>query len=253
MRRRDSLKQREVSAFDREIAEGVRGRLGLERTELLHPLLVFNSYYRIVKSDQRAYARSVRADGTAADGLAARYERSPTPEDERLAGVLPDDYVAVRFYFRPSFPDTEENRAIAAGLIDSLAELCPVVLLNNRMELDDHYDFDAATAQRVITIDHLMSPEDNLRVQTAAIGGARAFVGTYGGLAYLGPFLGVPSFALSSDASHTQPWHLDLAHRVLHGAGWPSLVSLSSGDLDLVRLVLGSPTASSQREEAVGR
>ena len=37
-------------------------------------------------------------------------------------------------------------------------------------------------------------------MQTAVIAGARAFVGTYGGYAYLAPFCNVPAIAFYSDA-----------------------------------------------------
>ncbi len=43
-----------------------------------------------------------------------------------------------------------------------------------------------------------MTPQRNLEVQTVIISEARAFVGSYGGLAYLGPFYGVPSVGFYS-------------------------------------------------------
>ena len=44
----------------------------------------------------------------------------------------------------------------------------------------------------------MMSPADNLAVQTAVFGRAAAFVGTYGGLSMVPPLCGVPSFAFDS-------------------------------------------------------
>jgi hypothetical protein len=70
-----------------------------------------------------------------------------------------------------------------------------------------------------------MSAETNLAVQTVAISRARGFVGTYGGLAYLGPFLGVPSISFSSEPEHTQPWHLALAQAVAAEPGFGACVT----------------------------
>jgi len=47
-------------------------------------------------------------------------------------------------------------------------------------------------------------PQANLAVQTAVIGGARRFVGTYGGFSYLAPLLGVDALAFYSCATSTR-------------------------------------------------
>jgi hypothetical protein len=83
----------------------------------------------------------------------------------------------------------------------------------------------------------LMRPEDNLSVQTAVVGKAKAFVGTYGGFAYLAPFLGVPSLSFSLDRSHTHSWHYDLAEQVFQGPEWGAFLALRHTDLPLIDLV----------------
>lgn len=242
LRRRDSQKQREATAFDLELLDRVRARLGTEEAALLHPSVFFKFYYRVLKCDQRSFPRCLDAQQarTTADGLGARYRIIDAPLDERLDGLLPDDFVAVRFYARPSLPDTVVNRSFISRTLERLTRTAPVVLLNNGMELDDHVDF-AAPAGAVTTIDHLMAPANNLAVQTAVIARARAFVGTYGGLAYLGPHLGVPSLAFSSEPEHTHPFHLDLAQRMFASPGFGSLAALRTTDLDLIeRLTSGA-------------
>ena len=57
-----------------------------------------------------------------------------------------------------------------------------------------------------------MTPADNLAVQTRAIAAARTLVGTYGGFSYLGPYLGVDSFAFYSEENFV-PSHLDVMRR----------------------------------------
>ncbi|MEA2150691.1 MAG: hypothetical protein QOD69_2521, partial [Solirubrobacteraceae bacterium] len=73
----------------------------------------------------------------------------------------------------------------------------------------------------------------------------RAFVGTYGGLSYLAPHLGVPSLAFSSLPEHTHPFHLELAQRIFDGPGFGDIVSLRAADLELIGLV--TPTAAARR------
>jgi hypothetical protein len=142
---------------------------------------------------------------------------------------LPDSYLAARFYFSECFPDTSANRAFVASTIDALSHHSPIVLLNAPFALDDHRDFLPAggggkaglserASGRVISIADRMAPETNLALQTAVIAGARAFIGTYGGYAYLAPFLGVSTIAFYS-ARTFKPHHLHLAHRVFERLG----------------------------------
>jgi hypothetical protein len=235
---RGALKNREVSDFDRQVLERVRTRLGASRCGYLHPSLLYELYYQALRVDRHAFVRSLRTDEAGgAAGNCALFEPLPAPELGSLDGVLPDDYVAVRFYFRPSFPETPETRRFAADTIAALARTTTVVMLNNNLAIDDHEDFAELPAGRVVTIDHLMTPENNLHVQTIAISRARAFVGTYGGLAYLPPFLGVPSLSFSTRPDAARPWHFDLAQRAFAAGGWASLVALQPQDLPLIDLV----------------
>ncbi len=240
MARRESLKQRDTTEFEHSIYREVKARLGIDRADVLHPSLLFNTYYRLLKVEQRTWARSLQHHDDRVEGFATRYKQIAAPFEPDIASALPDDFVAVRFYFRPSFPDTAENRRFAGAVLEALTRKTNVVLLNNRLELDDHYDFAVAAGDRVTTVHELMRPETNLHVQTVVMSRARAFVGTYGGLAYLAPFLGVPSLSVSSELKHTHPWHLDLANRVFEGEGWGSMLTLRPEDLGLAQLLLAT-------------
>ena len=119
----------------------------------------------------------------------------------------------------------------------------PVVLLSTGIDLDDHRDFTRPpTSGRVLTLEHLMTPRNNLELQTRAIAGAQALVSTYGGFSYLGPFLGVPSFAFYSEENFV-PAHLDVMRRAVADlrdrapapGSWPS----TSRDFPLVELAAG--------------
>jgi hypothetical protein len=77
-------------------------------------------------------------------------------------------------------------------------------------------------------------------VQTVVLSRARAFVGTYGGLAYLGPHLGIPSLSFVQTGLEPKPYHLELAKRIFRGAPWGSLAVLSTRDLGVLELFVGS-------------
>ena len=117
--------------------------------------------------------------------------------------------MAVRFYFRPSFPDTLENRQFAADAVRSISREIPVVLLNTGLKVDDHDDPNVP-GMGIHHVDRLMTAERNLEVQTEIVSNARAFIGTYGGLAYLATFYGVPSFAFYSTQAELLPSHMDV-------------------------------------------
>jgi hypothetical protein len=125
---------------------------------------------------------------------------------------LPDRYVAVKAYFSECFPETPQNREFIARLVAETARLTDVVLLDTGLAVDDHTDVSLGAGGNVMTVRDAMSPRDNLQVQTAIIARAQATVGTYGGFAYLGPFLGVPSVSFYS-ADTFDHRHLDVMDR----------------------------------------
>jgi hypothetical protein len=194
-------KQRTVSAFDRDVLRRVRAGIGGQATQLLHPGMMYALFMPFWK-DQAPLSRVLDH---------ARYQRIEPP---RPAGLppLPPRYVAARFYFSNCFPDTPENRAFVARIVDTLAEHHDVVMLTPGFRPDDHVDYAAASHQRIHTLDMSARPAENLAWQTSIIAGADAFVGTYGGFAYLAPFCGIRSVAFYSDRNYFT-YHLGVAQR----------------------------------------
>jgi hypothetical protein len=138
----------------------------------------------------------------------------PLPDHELAAGrldALPPDYVAVKAYFSACFPDTHENRAFLSDLLGRLAGATDVVLLSTGLNIDDHSDY-ISSGSRLHSAEGMMTPRDNLQVQSAIIARSRALVTTYGGFSYLGPYLGVPSVCFFSDENFN-PEHLDVMRR----------------------------------------
>lgn len=222
-------KQRTLRLFDRRLMR--QALHGVERrASVLHPAMMYAllaPYW-----DQRTSLQWVHQF--------ASFTRIQPPAVSNLR--LPREYVAVRFYFSKCFPETPENQALVSGLIQSLAAETDVVLLGGGVPLDEHRDVaqgpkgpglraGGRTSTRIHTVGGLMQPATNLAVQTAIIGGAKAFIGTYGGFSYLAPLCGVDTVALYSRRNF-YPHHLYLAQQVfaaidggsltvMDGATWP--------------------------------
>jgi hypothetical protein len=220
-------KQYRVEQMDRDIFDRAKEQAGLQQAELLHPSLM----YRILRFYWFEKAGIGLLDRHTEFRRLAPIERTAALKD------LPADYIAVRFYFRPSFPDTPENQRFAAHVIRSLSEEIPVVLLNTGLRLDDHEDMDVP-GTNIYRVDDLMRLEQNLEIQTEIISHARAFVGTYGGLAYLGPFYGVPSVSFYSTEEELVPAHLDVSWRLGRTMG-VSVTTLHTEMAGLLRGALG--------------
>jgi glycosyltransferase involved in cell wall biosynthesis len=144
--REGNQKQFEMAHMERGIVQRAQEKLGLADVDVLHPSVM----YKLLRFFWFEKA-SVRLLTDHAD-----YRRLMPPSDEGTLEGLPKDYVAVRFYFRPSFPDTPENRRFAADVIRSISRDIPVVLLNTGLSLDDHEDVDVTGTKGEHRVDHLI-------------------------------------------------------------------------------------------------
>jgi hypothetical protein len=127
----------------------------------------------------------------------------------------------------------------------------PVVLLNTGISIDEHEDLQVPGGMGVYRVDRLMTPEGNLDVQTRIISRARAFVGTYGGLAYLAPFYGVPVIGFYSNEAELVPAHLDIGWRLGRLIGIPA-VALDTGSASLLSLLFDAGGAPVVERAAAG-
>jgi hypothetical protein len=226
-----------MTEFEERVCESVKRELGLAHAAVLHPSLLYQAYFGFLKINQLAYAMSVTRTEDGVEGLTSVYQPIDVPDPGPLSDLLPDDYVAVRFYSSVPFPDAGEGRRFVSAVIAELSRRTNVVLLGHRFDLDEHRDVKGELSPDVISVDHVLRPENNLALQTAVVGRAKAFVGTYGGFSYLAPFLGVPSLSFSIDRGRTHSWHYELAQEVFEGPEWGDFVALRHTDLPLVELV----------------
>lgn len=195
-------KQLQVTAADHRLwqaaGEGAR----------VHPLVMY-SRLRYYWAGQA---------GTAELDRRCDYRRFAAPAAPELP--LPDRYVAAKPYFSDCFPDTPENRRLVKTLLIALADEVDVVLLSPGVRLDDHAEIEALDHPRVHGLGELR-PRDNLAVQTQVVSGAAALLGTYGGPAYLAPFLGVTSVSFLSEEDHN-PRHLEAFRHATRRLGCPA-------------------------------
>ena len=219
-----------IEDFDRAIIDKVRESLGTAHVQVLHPSLMYNLF--------RVFWR-LHASVGLVQGYTA-YRAIASPPLGELASRLPETYVAVKFYTNLSFPSTDRNVQFVASYLADLADRHEVVVLNTGVRFDDHSDFPSSVRERVHTVEDLMTPRDNLDVQTRIIGNAQAFVGTYGGFSYLAPLLGVDTLAFFSDPTMFRVDHLEIAKRVFTELGAGSFVPLDVQDVGVVRLAVGS-------------
>jgi hypothetical protein len=222
-------KPRTMSEFDRNTIKLVRQGAHLPQCDLLHPMYMYRLFHKFWQS---------RAPADIVENFAV-FRPLPPLDTNELTGKLPDDYVAVRFYFNDVFPDTERNRTFVASVLNALAETTDVVLLNPAMRLDDRVDVPVTARGRIHDISDLMSPRTNLDIQSKVIARARAFVGTHGGLSYLAPLYGVKSLSFYSDPRPTTVRHLELARREFNRLHPGSYVALDVNDLDTLREAFG--------------
>lgn len=198
-------KQDDISRHERVLV--AQNRVG--RAHHLHPMFMYHVLAPFW-TGQASYALAERH---------LSFDRVAAPELPH--GIqLPKDFIAVKFYFNASFPDTPTNRRVAVEMISRLARKRPVVLLSTGFRVDEHPEVSDVSAAVTSIANHLL-PRDNLEIQTAVVARARAFVGTYGGFSYVPTFFGVPSYSLYSDPSKFNPRHLDVITAASSSLGVP--------------------------------
>lgn len=204
-------KQIEMTALDEEILGFVQ-RSEKRNAAVLHPSLMYRLFAPYWWGHQPV--EWVR-----------RYTRFTPMRPPELGAPLPGDYTAVKFYFNDCFTDSPANRAFVERTIQGLAAEGPVISLSTGVRVDDHAPCESDVAA-MGGIRHLLTPENNLLVQSAIVARARRFVGTYGGFAYLAPLCGVPSISYYTDPGAYSMRHLDLMVDVLESFGRPELLKL---------------------------
>jgi hypothetical protein len=221
----------EITSFDREILERVKAKRRLSSAEVLHPSQMYQLFDNFWL--QRTPVTLIEAF--------SRFTPMPPSPPGGVRAQLPERYVAAKFYGNVALPPTPGNRAFVVDYLTQLAQNVDVVLLGTGHQFDDHEDFPPGLRGRLHSIEHLMTPQTNLAVQTEVIRHADAFVGTYGGFSYLAPLCGVNTLAFYSHASGFRVDHLEVAKRVFAALRCGTFTEVDLRATDALRLGFGAP------------
>ena len=223
-------KQGFTTAFEADCLSRAAGRLGLGEGdyEVLPPSLMYNIFWFV-------WNGKAPLDLLSAYGI---YEPLQAPEplsgrDPVQPAHLPEQFITVRFYSSESFPNSPANQRFLEQLLDRLTRHGDVLLLHPDLALDDHGDFEVAAHPRIHRLAEPLDPAANLAQQTRLIARSQLFVGTYGGLAYLAPLLGVPSLSFYSDPGRLKPVHGELAGRIFEKLE-TTFIKTATDDYDLL-------------------
>ena len=172
----------------------------------------------------------------------------PLPPVPPLPG-LPPEYVAVKAYANAHMDDSSANRRRVGTLLSRLSETTDIVLLGaSHISTDDgHPDLGIAGNGRIHSVEHLMTPRNNLEVQSRVVAGASALLATFGGFSYLGPALGVRTITFYADDKPPTPTRLDHSVRFaqdLRRSTRANFSAIALGDLSVLDGAL-QPTAQS--------
>lgn len=194
-----SVKQNRITDWEEKLLPVIAHDLGLRRYHLLHPSLMYRGMTPWWEGDM----------GHKAAIKKLAFAAIPTIQPP-LSLPLPERYVAVKFYARPTFPITDDHKNYVLNLIDYLTQHIPVVVLHSGLPTDDHIDFPLEYGPKVIGIQEHVTLQNNLAVQTAVIQKAVGFVGTYGGTMQLAVRCQKPSVGLYANFKGTM-----YAHKVM--------------------------------------
>lgn len=194
-----SINQHQISTRERSLVKYIATATGLRRYHWLHPSRMFQALKPWWASQTMGMADALKV---------LRFTEIPTPPVP-VGLALPERFVAVRFYQRPTWMLQDGLLDWTHALIKNLAQTIPVVVLKSSAYVDDHVDFPPPTGDN-ITVVAVEPWKDNLAVQSAILKRASAFVGTWGGVAQLAVRLRVPTVAFF------ERWAgCSYAHRVL--------------------------------------
>ena len=228
-------KHLDLSPFDREIVERVAARRGLGEYEVLHPSLMYGLFQLFWRQHQPV---------TVVEMFTAHALIAEADAEREIRRHLPERYIAAKFYSNVALPDTPENHAFVHETLAALAADHDVVLLNTGVRFDDHVELGAAAARsRLHSVEHLMTPQTNLAVQSAIIRHAEAYVGTYGGFSYLAPMLGTDAVTFYSHPSAFRWDHLEVAKRVFAGLGGGGFSEVDVRHRRALQLAFGARSA----------
>jgi hypothetical protein len=227
------VKQKRWTRFDRDVIHDAAKTLGLTHYHVLHPAWMYCTL------------ESFWLGRRGLEWLVPKVKLGPFPEVEGDGLTLPAEFVAVRFYYRHTFPVTEQVREVVIDTITQLAKVHTVIVMNwDGVQADEHGDVPLPeNMPNVIQLkwQKFITTENNLSVQSAVLSKALGFVGTYGGVAHLATMHRKPVVAFYESWGGTMIAHKHLADFVATAFGVACHI-VPLRDFALLRLVLPTLT-----------
>lgn len=220
-----SVKQMQITDWERKLVPVIAHDLGLRRYHWLHPSRMYQGL-------------SLWWEGQIGLGTLEpllRFAPVPVPHPP-IELALPEHFVAVRFYHRHTWPMNDELKMWVSDLVDKIATHIPVVILNTSIYADEHQDF-PIKGDNILSIAPYVTPQNNLAVQSAVLARAKAFVGTYGGTMQLAVRLHRPSAGFFAQFSGTAYAHKVLTESIGVQQGTPVFIG-KPDDAHFVREVM---------------
>ncbi len=201
-------KQTVISDFERDLLDLVTKHSGTANAAVLHPSVLFRVCSKIWRGVVPGHWLSEHA----------RYERfSVTPDPTPMAEAA-EPYVAASFWFSACFPDTTLQRRVVHEVLAELSQRAHVVVVDAGGFPGVPDGIPNGGRIRVLAAAQV---DDQLRAQATVIAGARAFVGTFGGLSLMAPFYNVPTCLLFGAEAGLFPQHAAVSREV--AAAMPGL------------------------------
>jgi hypothetical protein len=199
-------KQSSAGSLDRDVLDAVASRVGAASVATLHPSLMFRLFREVWHGNLPMDLLRTRT----------RYRLTQGPGPAAFPD-LPQEYVAVKVYGGPALTASDATQRAVRAVVAAAARQTPLVVLDTDFGIDEHRDFDLSAIPNVTTLGSRLDVRTNLGTQVEVIARARAFLGTCGGLAWLAPFVGVPTVALLDSERFLGP-HLATMRHARHAA-----------------------------------
>jgi hypothetical protein len=205
-----SMKQTRVEPWERHVCGLTAASLGLA------------SYHRLSPSWMYGLLKPFWEGKTSQRWLNDRLAHAVTLPAPPCDLQLPKDFIAMRWYARPTWPYKEDLVLWMHEYTKRIAKTRPVVIIDS-FHADDHADIHLGTIPNCVRLSELtaMTPLNNLAIQSSVIAKASAYIGTYGGMAQGAMRWGVPTLALYHEFGQTAPEHLSLTQHLSLRTGVP--------------------------------
>jgi hypothetical protein len=172
-----------MSPFDTEILERATRAFDLSDYQVLHPSMIFRVLRRLYQD--------------AADESLKEVVRYPPVQPSSRAAIagLPESFIAVSTALTAALPESDENIALLARILDEAAAAGPVVVVDGpgagAVPISD--------SPRVFPLAGLLDGKVPVDLQAKVLSNAREFHGPLGDLAILAASRGVPAVAYHSE------------------------------------------------------